>query len=143
MKANEIKELLEMFKEYELTGLEMETENCYLNLKKEVNVTYTQEAAVTTVNNATHPEAKEEETTIVAGTSIKSPLVGTFYRASSPEAEPFVQIGDKVKKGDVLCIVEAMKVMNEISSTVDGTVKEILVENESGVSFDQSLFIVE
>ena len=74
---------------------------------------------------------------------VKSPLVGTYYAASSPENPPFVKIGDKVSKGQVLGIVEAMKLMNEIESEFDGTVKEILVENEQMVEFGQPMFVIE
>lgn len=79
----------------------------------------------------------------VTGNVVKSPLVGTFYRASSPDSEPFVKVGDTVKKGQVLAIVEAMKLMNEIESEFDGTVKEILVENEQMVEYGQALFVIE
>lgn len=74
---------------------------------------------------------------------IRSPIVGTFYRAPSPGAPPFVEKGDKVKKGQVLCIVEAMKVMNEIESDVDGTVVDILVENAEPVEYNQVLFLID
>ncbi len=74
---------------------------------------------------------------------MKSPLVGTYYAASSPENLPFVKVGDKVSKGQVLGIVEAMKLMNEIESEFDGTVKEILVENEQMVEFGQPMFVIE
>lgn len=77
-----------------------------------------------------------------SGNEVKSPLVGTFYSASSPDAEPFVKVGDTVKKGQVLGIVEAMKLMNEIESEFDGTVKAILVENEQMVEYGQPLFII-
>ncbi len=73
----------------------------------------------------------------------KAPLVGTFYRASSPDVEPFVEVGDRVNKGDVLCIVEAMKSMNEIQSEVGGIVKEICVENAQLVEFEQALFKID
>ncbi|MEY4632451.1 MAG: hypothetical protein RIQ81_2571 [Pseudomonadota bacterium] len=78
-----------------------------------------------------------------SGKMIKSPFVGTFYRSSQPGAQAFVSVGQRIKKGDVLCIVEAMKLMNEIESEVDGVVREILVDNEQPVEFDQPLFIVE
>ena len=74
---------------------------------------------------------------------IRSPIVGTFYRAPSPGAPPFVEKGDRVKKGQVLCIVEAMKVMNEIESDVDGTVVDILVENAQPVEYNQVLFLID
>ncbi|MDY7093539.1 MAG: acetyl-CoA carboxylase biotin carboxyl carrier protein [Acidobacteriota bacterium] len=73
---------------------------------------------------------------------IKSPIVGTFYSAPSPDASAFVQVGDKVKKGQTLCIVEAMKLMNEIESDVDGEVVEILPENAQAVEFDEPLFAI-
>ena len=75
-----------------------------------------------------------------SGNEVKSPLVGTFYSASSPDAEPFVKVGDTVKKGQVLGIVEAMKLMNEIESEFDGTVKAILIENEQMVEYGQPLY---
>lgn len=74
---------------------------------------------------------------------IKAPLVGTFYRAPSPESAPFVEIESEVKKGDTLCIVEAMKVMNEIKSDYNGTVKEILIENATPTEYGQVLFILQ
>ena len=77
------------------------------------------------------------------GNIVKSPLVGTYYAASSPDSVPFVKIGDKVNKGQVLGIVEAMKLMNEIESEFDGTVKKILVENEQMVEFGQPMFVIE
>ena len=79
----------------------------------------------------------------VTGNILKSPLVGTFYSASSPDAAPYVQVGDMVKKGQVLGIVEAMKLMNEIESEFDGTVKAILVKNGDLVEFDQPMFVIE
>jgi len=73
---------------------------------------------------------------------VRSPLVGTFYKTSSPEEEPFVEVGDEVSVGQTLCIIEAMKVMNEITSEVAGKVKEILVENGHPVEYDQRLFLI-
>ena len=75
-----------------------------------------------------------------AGNIVKSPIVGTFYSAAGPEAEDYVKVGDKVKKGQVLCIIEAMKLMNEIESEFDGEIAEILVKNEQMVEFGQPLF---
>jgi len=77
------------------------------------------------------------------GHAVKSPMVGTFYRSASPGAPPFVEIGDTVAQGDTLCIVEAMKLMNEIESDASGTIKAILVENGQAVEFGQPLFIIE
>ena len=77
------------------------------------------------------------------GESILSPMPGTFYSASSPESDPFVKVGDIVSKGDTLCIIEAMKIMNEIESEKSGVIKEVIVENGNPVEFNQPLFIIE
>jgi acetyl-CoA carboxylase biotin carboxyl carrier protein len=74
---------------------------------------------------------------------VKAPIVGTFYRAPSPDSDPFVEVGDTVEEGDVLCIIEAMKLMNEIECETSGTVKEILVEDAEPVEFDQPLFVLD
>ena len=79
---------------------------------------------------------------VPAGKPVTSPMVGTFYRSPSPEAKPFVQVGDTVKKGDTLCIIEAMKLLNEIEAEEDGVIKEVLVENGQPVEFGQPLFIL-
>lgn len=89
--------------------------------------------AQTNINNE---NVKEEEENYKI---VKSPMVGTFYESSSPKANPFVKVGDRVKKGDVLCIIEAMKLMNEIQANHSGTVVEILVENETVVEFGQPI----
>ncbi len=78
-----------------------------------------------------------------AGHTVKSPMVGTFYRSSSPGAAPFVQVGDSVKEGDTLCIIEAMKILNEIESDKTGTVKQVLCENGQAVEYGQALYIIE
>jgi acetyl-CoA carboxylase biotin carboxyl carrier protein len=91
------------------------------------------------------PQASAEPTAPAepAGHSVKSPMVGTFYRSSSPTAKPFAEVGQKVNVGDTLCIVEAMKMMNQIESDKAGVVKAILVENQESVEYDQPLFIIE
>jgi acetyl-CoA carboxylase biotin carboxyl carrier protein len=86
---------------------------------------------------ATAPAAEEPK-----GHVVKSPMVGTFYRSSSPGAKPFVEVGQAVKPGDTLCIIEAMKLLNEIEAEVAGTVKEILVENGQAVEYGQPLFVI-
>jgi acetyl-CoA carboxylase biotin carboxyl carrier protein len=78
-----------------------------------------------------------------AGHTVKSPMVGTFYRSSSPGAAPFVQVGDTVKEGDTLCIIEAMKILNEIESDKSGVVKQVLCENGQAVEYGQALYIIE
>jgi acetyl-CoA carboxylase biotin carboxyl carrier protein len=78
-----------------------------------------------------------------AGHQVKSPMVGTFYRSSSPGAAPFVKVGDTVKEGDTLCIIEAMKILNEIESDKAGTVAQVLCENGQAVEYGQALYIIE
>ena len=90
---------------------------------------------------AAAPAASAAE--VVSGYTLRSPMVGTFYRSSSPDAKAFVEVGQTVKVGDPLCIVEAMKMMNQIQSDKAGVVKSILVENGDTVEFDQPLFIIE
>jgi len=80
---------------------------------------------------------------VQTGHIVKSPMVGTFYRSSSPESKTFVEIGQSVSVGDTLCIVEAMKMMNQIESDKAGVVKEILVDNQEPVEFDQPMFVIE
>ena len=77
------------------------------------------------------------------GEAIRAPIVGTFYRAPSPDQDNYVNVGDRVKPGDILCIIEAMKLMNEIECEVSGTIREIAVENAQPVEFDQPLFIID
>lgn len=88
---------------------------------------------------AREPEAKKEENTV----SIKSPMIGTFYRQPSPDKPAFVSVGDVVEKGQVVCIIEAMKLFNEIESEVSGKIVKVLVDDESPVEYDQPLFLVE
>lgn len=87
-------------------------------------------------------EEIKEKPAAITGKTVKSPLVGTFYAAPSPEAETFVKIGDTVQKGQVLGIIEAMKLMNEIESEYDGVVEEILIGNEDMVEYGQPLFVI-
>jgi acetyl-CoA carboxylase biotin carboxyl carrier protein len=92
---------------------------------------------------AAAPVAAAAAQPVVSGHVVKSPMVGSFYRAASPTSKSFVEVGQSVKVGDTLCIVEAMKMMNQIQSDKAGVVKEILVENGEPVEFDQPLFIIE
>jgi acetyl-CoA carboxylase biotin carboxyl carrier protein len=97
--------------------------------------------AASVVAHAAAPAAPKAEVKVDApGSYVSSPFVGTFYQAPSPDSPPFTAVGQKVKKGQVLCIVEAMKLMNEIECEVDGTVAEILVQNASPVEFGEKLF---
>ena len=100
-----------------------------------VNVTA---AAAAAPEGAPAPELKPE----ISGNIVKSPIVGTFYAAPSPDKAPFVKVGDSVKKGDVIMIIESMKLMNEVQSDFDGVVAEILVENGTAVEFDQPIMVI-
>lgn len=88
---------------------------------------------------AAEPAAPSEPT----GHAVKSPMVGTFYRSASPGSAPFVEVGHSVKEGDTLCIIEAMKILNQIEADKSGTIKQILIENAQPVEYDQALFIIE
>ena len=85
----------------------------------------------------------EQASAVVSGKQVKAPIVGTFYAAPSPTEPPFVSVGDRVKKGDTIYIIESMKVMNEVQSDFDGVVKEVLVESGESVEFDQVVMIIE
>lgn len=98
--------------------------------------------ASTAPASATIGTTKAEEG-LLKGHVVKSPMVGTFYRASVPGSDPFVDVGQTVKVGDILCIIEAMKLLNEIESDKDGTIKEILIENGQPVEYGESLFVIE
>ncbi|RMH36552.1 MAG: acetyl-CoA carboxylase biotin carboxyl carrier protein [Gammaproteobacteria bacterium] len=98
----------------------------------------------TAAPTAESAQAKDDDDTeMPSGHVVRSPMVGTFYRAPSPGAKPFVEVGDRVNVGDTLCIIEAMKMMNQIEADKAGVVKAILVENAQPVEFDEPLFIIE
>lgn len=100
-----------------------------------------QSLQVETLNQSdSEDEDKEQAVAVKGGHIVESPIVGTYYNAPSPDAAPYITVGSKVKKGDVLCIIEAMKLMNEIEADQDGEIAEILVENEQGVEYSQPLF---
>ncbi len=154
MNIAEIKELVKIIDESSLTTFEMEQEGVKLVLKKEAMsaMAAPMVAAPVAPMVVSNVEAKvegnvkenikEDVKEAVAGKTINSPMVGTFYASSAPNKPAYVKVGDKVKKGQVVCIVEAMKLMNEIESDVDGEIVEILVNNEDMVEFGQALFVV-
>ncbi len=105
-------------------------------------------AAAATVASAPAPAAPEARpepapAPVISGFTVKSPMVGTFYRAPNPQADPFVEIGSKVSDGDTLCIIEAMKLLNEIEAEKSGRITAILVENGQPVEYGQPLFVIE
>ncbi len=99
-------------------------------------------ASGVSVSNVGTAPAPTEEAALPEGHLVKAPMVGTFYSSPSPGAESFVQLGAKVKKGDTLCIIEAMKLLNEIEADADGTIKAVLVENGEPVEFGEPLFVI-
>ncbi|MCX7738850.1 MAG: acetyl-CoA carboxylase biotin carboxyl carrier protein [Hydrogenothermaceae bacterium] len=145
-------ELIDRVKDSNIEEIYIETPDGKINIKqytgpKEIYLSPTSQtvpASITQPNSisTTHVETLPKEKQISYHV-IKSPLVGTFYRAPSPGAPPFVEEGDKVSKGQILCIIEALKVMNEIESDVDGKIIKILVENGQPVEYGQELFYVE
>ena len=146
MDIRKVKKLIEMLEASDLEELEITEgeESVKLvkrttqsNSSKEIKEQFSSPKAEETEQQATNEKVQEIE-----GEEITSPMVGTFYTASSPGADAFVKVGDKVNEGDVVCIVEAMKMMNEIKSDFSGTVSKILVENSDPVEFGQPLFII-
>jgi len=145
MKPEELKIYADFMKEYGLEYLEVKKGDFHLILSKKgteiIERKITEDSPKVDIDKIVE-ESKHTTQEIENIVYVKSPLVGTFYRASSPTSPPFVELGQKIKKGDVLCIVEAMKVMNEIKSECDGIIKEILIENGKPVEFGQVLFVI-
>lgn len=146
MDVKKIESLAKLMKETGLTGLELVEDGQQLRLERQVEVVAAPVAAAVPAAPvpATGAEAlgvtHEEPAPVKEGTLVLAPTVGVFYSAPGPDARPFVEVGDQVKKGDTLCIIEAMKLMNEIPAVVDGTVAEICVGNGQVVEFNQPLF---
>lgn len=158
MNAKELKSILQALQEHEVAELTLETPDYKLTVKRGGEVQYlpapapvvVQPQAVTPAQNPAPaptqtpvptPAPKLEDTSKYV--EVRAPIVGTFYRAPSPDAEPFVKEGDTVKKGQVLCIIEAMKLMNEIESEVSGVVRKILASNGEPIEYGQVLFLIE
>lgn len=148
----EIARLLNLIEEKNLTHFELEIEGFKIKISKEVQPSQATPQLTTlplAASTASQPppnqatEAKPQPETKENLHYITSPMVGTFYRAPDPTSPPFVEIGDVVKKNQTLCIIEAMKLMNEIESDIDGIVREIYVENGKPVEYGQRLFAIE
>ncbi|MBI4680884.1 MAG: acetyl-CoA carboxylase biotin carboxyl carrier protein [Nitrospirae bacterium] len=144
MEIDEIKQLLELLKDTDITELQIERDGSKLKIKRERFMSSFEIAppVKSAVSAAAKEEAKKAEETQRLAT-ITSPIVGIFHRSPAPEAPPFVEFGSTVKKGQVLCIIEAMKLMNEIESDVDGVISKILVENGQPVEYGEPLFLIE
>lgn len=151
MDINLIKRLIKIVEQSEVTEFSVQEGDLKIKISKNSsnvphvqyqNVPQTPQSAEIKIDTG---ENKTEKPVVTSSKlhEIKSPIVGTFYRAPSPDAEPYVQVGDSISKGTILCIVEAMKLMNEIESDVDGKIVKILVENGTPVEYNQPLFLVE
>ena len=157
MDFDEITKILEMMREHELSEFELERDHFKLRIRKHTgghvasaspyppptHAVIPSAAPVSGVPASAPPppeltEAEEEMELAV----VKSPIVGTFYRAAEPGAKPFTEVGEIVKKGQVLCIIEAMKLMNEINAEIDGEVVKVYVENNQAVQYGERLFAI-
>lgn len=145
MKIAYIKKLIELIKEMDVEEIEVKRFGTSVRIRKDskgVNVvSKARDLGKNPVQELTveRVEEKREGKETVA---VKAPMVGTFYKAPSPDAPPYVEIGDRISPGQIVCIIEAMKIMNEIESDVRGTVVDILVKNEDPVEFNQELFLI-
>ncbi|MEN2985700.1 MAG: acetyl-CoA carboxylase biotin carboxyl carrier protein [Thermodesulfovibrionaceae bacterium] len=141
MELDEIKDIISFLKQTDVTELIIEKEGFKVRIKRGSLYAPIEITKTPTIPQEipTKEVIKEEEILH----TIVSPLVGTFYRSPSPDAQPFVEVGSRVEKGQVVCIIEAMKIMNEIESDISGTIKKILVENGQPVEYGEPLFLVE
>lgn len=155
MKAKEIQDLIDFISKSGLEEVNIETEEFKIKVKRssdaQVRIVEQQSPApapIAAVNSAPTPAPAQapaaksgpDESRYV---TVKSPMIGTFYRSANPDSEVFVKVGDKIKAGQPVCIIEAMKLFNEIESEVSGTIVKILVENATPVEYDQPLFLVD
>ena len=158
MDVKEIQELIKFVSKSGVSEVEIESKGFKINIKTppykrggQPEVQIVQAAPVAAQPVATAPQpvaeaapAKAEEAEDNGNyEDVKSPMIGTFYRSSSPEKDPFVSVGDEVKKGDVICIIEAMKLFNEIEAEVSGKIVKVLADDSSPVEYDQPLFLIE
>ncbi len=149
MNLKEIKELVNLMNENNLMELEVEKEGMRIRLKKTPSQTEGIAGPIIIEKEKVSEAQRSNET--IQGTEkpganaveIKSPMVGTFYRAPAPEAAPYVEVGQIIETGQVICIIEAMKLMNEIKSEIKGKILEVLVDNAEPVEFGQSMFLIE
>ena len=137
-----IKELSDYLKEFNLTEIEITEKDTKIKVSKN-NVSISNQPQVISPSSPVTSSTSTQTQNIKSGTEITSPIIGTAYHAPEPGAKKFVEIGKKIKKGDTIMIVEAMKTMNHVPSTADGVVKEICVEDGQPVEFGQTIIILE
>ncbi len=164
MEYKQIQELIKAINKSNISELSIEEGEFKITIKQAQTITETQMVAMqapmhqmqmmpqampqNTIQAPAQPAAAAAPAAPAAapaatGITIKSPMIGTFYRSSSPDKPPFVGVGDEIKQGDVLCVVEAMKLFNEIESEISGRIVKVLIDDASPVEYDQPLFIVE
>jgi acetyl-CoA carboxylase biotin carboxyl carrier protein len=155
MKTSEIRDLIDFISKTGLNEVNIETQQLKLHVKREPDQKVFKSTPVSMASapfsapvqqQAQQSSAPKAEAPVAAGkktVDIKSPMIGTFYRSSGPESGPFISVGDKVSKGQTVCIIEAMKLFNEIESEVSGTIIKVMAENSSPVEYEQVLFVVE
>ena len=158
MKTSEIRDLIDFISKSGLNEVNIETKELKLSVKREPDqkvfkstpvpvVAQAAQIAAPVAQTAAAVASKSDTSALVASSKktveIKSPMIGTFYRSGNPDTPPFVSVGDKITKGQPVCIIEAMKLFNEIESEVSGTIVKVMVENASPVEYDQVLFVVE
>jgi acetyl-CoA carboxylase biotin carboxyl carrier protein len=163
MKPKEIQEMLDFIAKSGLAEVNIETESFKINVKRNSTISTTELPIVqtpialpsnvitSTVSKADSAEKTDESPTPTKSASadeskyqtIKSPMIGTFYRTPNPDSPSFVNVGDDIKAGKVVCIIEAMKLFNEVESEISGKIVKVLVENASPVEYDQPLFLVD
>ena len=152
MKNKEIQDLINFIKKSDLDDVSIETENYKIRVKKNQNKNITQpkklvEEIIETTSEIQKSVPKQKKTKETNESNnhliIKSPMIGTFYRASNPKSDPFIKEGDIISEGQTICIIEAMKLFNEIESEVSGKVIKILIDDASPVEYDQDLFVID
>ncbi len=146
--VRQIQDFINLLRRNNLTELEIERQGLRIRVRHEVGArpgsTSSAESAASIPQMSPSPEGQSTPTEEASGlVTITSPIVGTFYRSPSPDADPYVEEGDFVKKGQVLCIVEAMKLMNEIESETDGRIVKVLAESTKPVEYGQPLFLID
>ena len=145
MDIRKIKTLIEMLEESNLNEIEVSQGDESVRISKGKDpVDYIENNQInTSISSQEKVSINEDDTKKFVGNQVKAPLVGTFYRKPSPDSDPFVKVGDIVKKGQVLCIIEAMKMMNEIKSEFDGEVSSIEIEDGQPVEFGQTIIVIQ
>ena len=147
MDVRKIKKLIELIEESDIAELEIHEGEDSVRIARYTAPPVSNIApatAITATAAVTTPAEKTESVVdVISGHTVNAPMVGTFYRSSSPEAQPFVDVGTRVQVGDTLCLIEAMKILNQIEADKDGVISRILVDNSQPVEYNQPLFIID